>query len=189
MDSNKKAEHRHLAEKLFLEHSGYVRFIAFETVPIHHLISDIVHEVFILFIERSAEYDLVLDVRPLLKKITQNIALHFWRDHLKTLPESKRLLEEHIQSRVKNASSVLGTSDLEEEMVALDLCMKKLNPRCRILLEEYYFNDQSLVDLAKQMDQNVNTLRSTLFQIRKTLRKCIERIMKNGDADDAKTVH
>lgn len=188
MEPNQE-EQKHLAEKLFLEHTGYVRFIAFETVPIQNLVSDIIHEVFIVFIERSAQYDLKRDVRPLLKAITRNISLHFWREHLKTLPESMQILAEHIQSRTSSASDLLGTSDLEEELAAMDLCLKKLSPRCRILIEEHYFNGRPLNELADESDQNVNTLRSALFRIRKSLKKCIERIMKNGEIDDAENIH
>lgn len=168
------------ASQLFLENYNFVRFIAFESSPSRQLLEDIVNSVFVTFVQKAESWDLNSDIKPLLRQITRNISLQFWKKHIKNMPDSMRKIAEFLQNQTSNTHSILGSEDLEEETMALELCLKKLTDRSRNLIELYYFENIPLVRIAEQTGRKPLTLGKTVCRIRAKLRSCIERTLKGG---------
>lgn len=166
------------ASRLFLENYNFVRFIAFEMSPSRQLLEDIVNSVFVTFVQKAETWDLNSDVKPLLRQITRNISLQFWREYLKTLPESMQKIAKNLQCQTSSIHSVLGSEDLEEQTMALEFCLKKLTDHSRKLIERYYFENIPLTRIALESGQKPLTLGKVVCRIRSKLRQCIERVLK-----------
>jgi RNA polymerase sigma-70 factor (ECF subfamily) len=65
--------------------------------------------------------------------------------------------------------------ELEGRHQALHLCLSKLRPKDRALLQHRYASGAPLNDYAKAINRSAGTLKATLFNLRSALRKCIER--------------
>ncbi|MDO5582157.1 MAG: sigma-70 family RNA polymerase sigma factor [Planctomycetia bacterium] len=172
---------RDRATACFLEKSGFIRLVAYESAPSPDLLGDIVNDVFIYFVERADRWDYRRDLTPLLRKITRHIALRHWREHLKNLPGALGEVFEFLREAKESESDRL--ENLEEEMAALDLCLIKLPAKYRQLIEAHYFGKIKLVEIAKEQDIKIGTLKKTMCRVRSTLRECVERSLGKGDCD------
>lgn len=103
------------ASQLFLENYNFVRFIAFELSPSRLLLEDIVNSVFVTFVQKAESWDLNSDVKPLLRQITRNISLQFWKKHLKTLPDSMRKIAEFLQNQTIDSLRFWGAKILKKK--------------------------------------------------------------------------
>lgn len=61
-----------------------------------------------------------------------------------------------------------------EQVVALNECMQKLNDGARLLLNDFYGEKHSCVDLASRYQRSENALRLQLSRIRKGLKICVD---------------
>src|SRR5919112_639611 len=68
-----------IAAQAFLAHHGYVKGLALRHAPLPGVADDIVQQVFVEFLSKTASWDLSTDIRPLLATMTRNISLRLWR--------------------------------------------------------------------------------------------------------------
>lgn len=66
---------------------------------------------------------------------------------------------------------------------ALVGCMEKLDEAKRSLIREYYANDQSLVDLARQLGRPYESTRKTVYRAHLLLADCIESTLRQNGGD------
>ncbi|HSE16264.1 MAG TPA: hypothetical protein VLB46_04380 [Pyrinomonadaceae bacterium] len=76
--------------------------------------------------------------------------------------------------------------DLEPESQCLGKCLQKLSTSDRELIERYYRGDKSIkrenrVELAQDLKIDLPGLRVRALRIRRELRKCIERCLRQAD--------
>ncbi|MDO5553709.1 MAG: sigma-70 family RNA polymerase sigma factor [Planctomycetia bacterium] len=169
------------ARKIFLEQIDAIRVAAFKAAPNHSLIGDIVNDVFVRFVENAEKWDYSGNCGPLLRQITANIALEYWREHLRHQPESlqnvaeytRNLQEENINDRPTRAM----------KLKALELCMENLSAEHRELLEAHYIKGVPIKELAELFHKNVNALYSFFTRIRNVLEKCVESKLEGELAD------
>jgi RNA polymerase sigma-70 factor (ECF subfamily) len=64
--------------------------------------------------------------------------------------------------------------DLAERRLALATCLEKLTPKDRELIHHHYWSGGTLHALATATDRSVGTLKARLFQLRASLRRCIQ---------------
>ncbi|MDD3588112.1 MAG: hypothetical protein PHQ75_13095, partial [Thermoguttaceae bacterium] len=126
------------ATSLFLVHHRFVEMLAFKAAPIGNIQQDIVHDCFIAFVEKADQWNLDADVRPVLLRITRNIAVNYWKKYLRTLPEQLRETYEYAYAtRMESTEfSLCDKLATEEEVSVLRLCIQKLTPECRTILEQ-----------------------------------------------------
>lgn len=133
--------------------------------------------------------------------IRQDVNLILWRKREKYRPGTnfkawafkiaKFEVKSHLRSEKKNTSI---TSDPElldlfakefpdtlnqfpEREAALLECMKHLTTKDTELLKHHYWTSQGLENLARATGRSVSTLTSRLWQLRQSLRHCINRRM------------
>lgn len=169
---------RKKAIRLFMDHYDFVRFTAFLNAPRKSLQSDIINDAFLEFVDNAERYDLQKEIRPLLRSITKNMALRYWRNIQQESPEMIRKIFEHLE-KIKDRFST-PERDLEDEFTILDFCISKLSPENQNLLERHYFDKKTLEELSKAFAQSGNALRKRMGRIRLLLRRCIERALKGG---------
>lgn len=64
--------------------------------------------------------------------------------------------------------------ELPERRMALAECLKKLTPKDEELIRHHYWTSGSLDSLARATERSVGTLKARLFQLRSSLRRCIQ---------------
>ncbi|WP_193211113.1 sigma-70 family RNA polymerase sigma factor [Luteolibacter marinus] len=65
--------------------------------------------------------------------------------------------------------------ELEARHQALRQCLERLRPKDRALLEHRYASGAPLSEYAASIKRSTGTLKATLFNLRRTLRTCVER--------------
>lgn len=72
--------------------------------------------------------------------------------------------------------------ELPERRVALSDCLSKLTPKDDELIRHHYWSSGSLEMLARATDRSVGTLKARLFQLRASLRRCIQKKLRPSEA-------
>ena len=178
---NNGEDRKDRASALFLRYYHFVEAIAFRAAPSAELQSDIVHDAFLDFMKKADQWDLDSDVRPLLRKITQNIALQYWRNHMRSLPEHLQPLAEKIQEKISANDDQTANSNLDEQLAALDECVERLSPRYRRLVRLFYFEKVPLERLSEETSFSLFAIRKAMCRIRTALRECVERRLAAGE--------
>lgn len=111
--------------------------------------------------------------------VAQNV-LHEW------VRKQKRMTQNAIVDDVADPRSWHGQLAREIRSSCLDNCLMKLSPEKRQLLLRYYQNDKAAKirdrrDLAGETGMGTNALRIQLFRLRKQLRQCVSRCIKQHE--------
>ncbi|MDO5581419.1 MAG: sigma-70 family RNA polymerase sigma factor [Planctomycetia bacterium] len=177
LNSNSVSLTKDAAAQIFLQYYDYVRSVAFRLAPAGQIQDDISHDVFVEFTEHHDRWILEKGkIKPLLRKITQNIALQYWRRYVKEQPEFLQNIIHEIWDPTDHDSD--RDLDLHEDMLlALKVCLQKLTPRNRKIVEMHYFKNASYEQIMKETNRTVPTLYSLMTRIRSALHQCIKKAM------------
>ncbi|MDO5553254.1 MAG: sigma-70 family RNA polymerase sigma factor [Planctomycetia bacterium] len=170
------------ASQAFLQNYHFVEKMAFRFAPSQQLQDDIVQDAFVDFVQKAEQWDLTQPIQPLLKRIVQISADRYWRSHMRNKPENLRKIAELLQSESCCDDSSVTT---QEQLDALDTCLKKLAEKARILFEQHYFEEIPWKEIAQATGQSVESVYMAGSRIRAVLRECIDHVtgweMKRGD--------
>lgn len=160
--------------QVFQSHYGMIIAAASRYAPTPDLVYDVVHQVFIEFMDAAMKgnWDQSRDPAPFLYKITKITAYKLWRQKMVYSDEMIRKIGEKLMEMKRNEASRF---DKENESIdALNCCLKKLPEKSRDVIEKHYMHEMSVESIAKNLAVSAATLRKTLFRIRLKLRECIE---------------
>jgi RNA polymerase sigma-70 factor (ECF subfamily) len=73
-----------------------------------------------------------------------------------------------------------GPDELEERHLALRKCLLKLRPQDRELINHRYATSGSLQEYADRTHRSAGTLKAVLFNLRASLKRCIERELQTN---------
>ena len=166
------------ATRLFLQYYNYVRAVAFEVAPSPYLQEDIAHDVFVEFVRNAEKWDYSRDVKPLLRKMTRNIALTHWRTYMKNLPETLQKLAAYLGRENGEDQVQPDVSPMDEQLLALDLCLAKLPRKSQLLVESHYFNREAYSEIARQTNRTADAVAMAMSRVRATLKQCIEKRLR-----------
>ncbi len=113
------------ASRLFLAQYNFVLGLAIHYAPNAFLADDIVHQVFIEFVEHAERWNLNADIRPILVRLTRFAASAHWREYRKMMPESLRKVAEHLQIAMEQRTASVRNNDI----LALRTCLSELSPK------------------------------------------------------------
>ena len=163
------------ASRLFLKHHGLVKGVAMRFAPSKDIVDDIVHQVYIEFVEKSEKWDLESDVSALLAVITKNFARRMWREYADSFSESRQRILDYLRHHSESRQDSYGYDD---ELRALENCVQSLPPKAKQLVYDYYFAKIPMKDIAVSMQKKAETLRRALCRYRKKLLQCIVMTLK-----------
>ncbi len=158
------------AAQLVLVHHAFVKGLALRHAPWPGLVDDITQQVFLEFLAKEDQWDLQTDLKPLLATMTRNIALRYWRQRTRELPEVTRQLAEHIRGLAEEQTA---PSAYEDESGVLRRCIEKLPDHSRTLVNLYYYSEVPTKAIAEQMAMKTDTVCRALSRVRESLRDCI----------------
>ncbi len=125
---------------------------------------DIYQEALIVFWQKVTSGNLVLTskISTYLYSICQNL----WR---KELDRKRRLSSEEKDGKVHI------DKDREERIAIIHQCINNLGDTCRKVLSLYYFEEMSMVDIAKQLGfANADTAKTKKYKCKKELDKYVK---------------
>lgn len=169
------------AARLFLNYHRMILNIAFRMAPFPDAPEDIAQDVFIEFVTHADKWNLSADVKPILIKITQNVAMRYWA--AKKRDTSPKLLEiaQRFQQRLQKDEIPVGE---RESILALNLCLDKLSSKSRQLIDLRYNELMDMRKIGDRLGKTPVAVQVSLFRIRKALRNCIESVLRKEVYDE-----
>ncbi|MCE9561544.1 MAG: sigma-70 family RNA polymerase sigma factor [Planctomycetes bacterium] len=168
------------AAQAFIAHSGFVRGLALRHAPLPGLADDIVQQVLVEFLARAGEWNLTDDIRPLLATMTRHVSLRLWRERTREMPDVLRRLADHVRRLAEERDA---PPQYDDELAALRRCLDRLPDKSRILIDQYYFGDQSAADIGTQLGTRADTVCRAISRVREKLRDCVTRSLAGGNTD------
>jgi RNA polymerase sigma-70 factor (ECF subfamily) len=104
----------------------------------------------------------------------QVIRYHLMNHRRRLASKGWLVFDDDLVERISPALEA-DPEELECRHQALHHCLSKLRPKDRALLQHRYASGAPLSDYAKAINRSAGTLKATLFNLRGTLRKCLER--------------
>lgn len=100
-------------------------------------------------------------------KITYNTCL----DQLKKSKKDKQVvyIDDFNNHQIKDIENILENIDEQDRIRKIQECLQLLPHEDAFLLTLYYFDDQSLEEIAKVIDSNANNVKIKLYRSRKKL--------------------
>lgn len=163
--------------KLVLLHQGRVRGYVGRHVRQVDVADDLAQEVFLDAFRSLRNYRGEVALSQWLYGVARNCVLeHLRSEGRRRLREARslgaHLLGGRLQRVEENQSSA---EEKEREISALQQCMKVLPPDSARLLEEFYFDQSSAVEMAQRRQWKDSRIRKALLRIRQALRECMDR--------------
>lgn len=165
-----------IAGEAFLANYDSVLSVAFRFAPLPDLVDDVLQETFNIFVSRAECYDLKTETRFLLMKIAKNVALGFWKQRQRERSKVAQLIFEHVRQYGESLSAPEeDTGCYSREQGALGTCLEKLSPQNRDIVRQHYFQKLPIAEIASQYQTTTDAIKQLLFRIRKKLRICIDK--------------
>lgn len=102
------------------------------------------------------------------------IARNHVMDQRKKLKRDGWLVFSEDVARLFAAEAEEEEIDHDEAYRALEVCLSKLKPHDRELVQKRYCESITLEDYARELDRSAGTLKARLFKIRAGLRRCLD---------------
>lgn len=109
---------------------------------------------------------------------SRSVALWQVRAWLRDRGRDRHVFSSELVSQL--ARHPLASADMEPNRRALRSCVRELADSDRSLLRHRYCLNETIRDMAEQLEKTPSAIKSGLFRIRKALRHCIERRRAEG---------
>lgn len=162
------------ATQLFLRHYNFVLGLACRYAPFPGIAEDILHDVFVEFVQHADRWNPDEDVKPVLVRLTRFAVAARWREHLKHAPPALRKIAEHLKSIADTTAEPVDG----DELLLLKHCLDKLPRKSRDVIEMHYKSGISMVEIARKMSVKDSAVRQAVCRIRNTLRRCMMMIQR-----------
>jgi len=149
------------------EHSNYLVRIAYLYVKNWSTAEDIVQEVFVTYFQKSDQFRNEASLKTYLTKMAANRA----KDYLRSWKHKKDVLFDTIFVSTKGAEEVM----LEQERLAtLEKNLFQLPLKYREPLILFYYDEQSIAEIANYLQLNENTVKTRLRRAKQQLKEFFE---------------
>lgn len=168
------------AGQIFLMNYDFIIRLAFHFAPWPDLSEDIAHQVFVEFMSHPSRWNLDGDVKPLLIKMTRDVAYRFTKERCKQQTEVQNRIVEHLR---QVAEQSLDKRMNRDDIFFLRECVNRLPAKSRRLIERYYHEGISIVQIAQGMNSKDSRIRQILCRLRLKLRQCVERLIRERNGE------
>ncbi|MBD7984931.1 sigma-70 family RNA polymerase sigma factor [Sporosarcina sp. Sa2YVA2] len=163
-------------DQLMNEHSRYLVRIAYLYVKNWSTAEDLVQEVFITYFRKSDQFRNEASLKTYLTKMTANRS----KDYLRSWKHKKDVLFDTVFTSVKSTEELL----LEQERLAsLEKNLFQLPLKYREPLILFYYDEQSITEIANYLQLNENTVKTRLRRAKHQLKEFFdqedEEVMNN----------
>ena len=160
-------------ENLIRTHQGMVRSFLSRYAGCPETADDLAQEVFVVAYQRLSDFRHQAKFSTWLLGIARNKALNYLRGEMRRRKHEQRFFDcELAQQQYLRLNS--EELDSGEELIAdLKECLDQLPERSGQLVDAYYFQKQSALSIASELQQKSGAVRMKLLRIRAVLQKCI----------------
>lgn len=130
---------------------------------------DVLQETNIVLWDKAHEYDPALPFAPWAYRFAYLQVLAYRKRRVR----SRLVFDEHLMSEMTE-EFLSQDEDHASQLEALALCMDKLPPTRRELLDWRYRHGESVDQIARRLRKPPNVVSATLYRVRKALLACIE---------------
>ena len=159
------------------EHSSYLVRISYLYVKNWATAEDIVQEVFVTYFQKSEQFRHESSLRTYLTTMTANRS----KDYLRSWKHKKDVLFDTIFA---NSSSVEQSFLEKEQLAELEKNIFQLPLKYREPLILYYYDEQSIADIASYLQLNENTVKTRLRRAKHQMREFFEEEEMEGWQDE-----
>jgi RNA polymerase sigma-70 factor (ECF subfamily) len=166
---------RETVHGLFLRHSERLRGFIHALVGSHQDADDILQDVFLVVVDKSADFTEGTDFLAWVRTIARYRILHH-----QAAQRRRRNFDPDVVDLLCDQAGIDGDADWDREMSALRTCLDSLAPGARRIIQQRYEDDLPASEIAARSGRTVNGVSVALAKIRAALRACVERRMHAG---------
>lgn len=165
---------------LFLAYRHYIKGVAFHYVPFHHLVDEVVQQVYVEFLAGADKWDYDGNIKVLLVTMTRNIARAVWKSECRHSTKQLAEIGEFIlkTERRSNDADEIDGERYAEDLRLMKECLQKVPQKARKLISLHYLEGISISEIASTMRIKVFTVYQTIYRLKSKLRGCIKRALK-----------
>ncbi len=169
---------RESIEALVRNHEPYVRGLAARLAPTIAEGDDIAQESFLVLICKRKDFDLTIDVKPLLAAIVRNLSRQAWDRAIRDNKLRRDELAAYLEEMAADDAPLYENSCKD----ALRKCLEKTTEKERALLNLRYTVGCDSQDIADRLSTSAEAVRMALVRLRQRLKGCIENTLKEMPA-------
>lgn len=171
--------------QLVQENHQLVRLYLAKFVRCSSQVDDLAQEVFLIAFSELSQFRRDSKFSTWLIGVARNKAFEFLRADVKSRQIRQQYGEAKIVSlRIARLEEQQRDSELAQQKIAgMQLCLAELPSRSRDLVHRFYFDQQSITELALKANVSAGSMRMKLLRIRQILRKCIIARMDGADSE------
>lgn len=106
-------------------------------------------------------------------------ALNEIREFLRKEARWRRFLDDEVIDMLESRRTEMSR-ELDERRIHLRDCLRKLPDKQKVIIEGYYFKDQTIEELAETSGRTVDAVYKALQRIRAALMQCVNRRTEVG---------
>ncbi len=175
LDTEQKADV--VVEKLTESQSALYSYIYSLTAD-SNLAWDVLQDTNRLLWKKASEYDPEQDFLTWARAFAYN---QFRTTRKKCQRDRLVFQDESTLRQISNEWDKKKSHAAGEKTIALEHCLATLPADQRDLIDRFYSNGETIIELSSQLGRKANSIAVTLYRIRQTLARCIRgRLRKNG---------
>ncbi|MCO8124175.1 sigma-70 family RNA polymerase sigma factor [Stieleria sp. TO1_6] len=169
IETNKIDSHEEFMRRFLECQRGLLRYVMC-FVPNAHDARDIVQNTAVALWKKHDQYDAAEPFMPWACRF----ALNETRMFMRTDQRWKHFLDDETMNVLASRRRELA-NELDERRIHLRECVRKLPPHQRSIVDNYYFGDHSIEQLAESTQRSVQAIYKALQRIRSSLMQCVQR--------------
>lgn len=158
-------------ESLIREHRAQLHGFVLSLVPNNSDAEDLLQQVCVILWEKRDEFEIGTNFLAWARKVARYQALNHWRKERAKPPEQE--FSDHLLDVIQERSEEREREFLRHRR-ALQVCLAKLPPRHRKVVESHYFDGDTITEIAKQNHMKANAVSQLLFRARAALIACVQ---------------
>lgn len=173
------------ATKIFLENRRFLKGLAAYYAPLPDIADDIIQDVFLEFVTKAERWNMddPVKVKNLLGILTRQAAKRNWQKRRAVLSDILAKIADHVRQCAETNDQ---PPDFEREALVLKQCIAKLSEKGRTMIRLYYFEDNSVEEVAGKMRMKADTVSRNLSRLRVRLRQIIKKHIQENEIDDVR---
>jgi RNA polymerase sigma-70 factor (ECF subfamily) len=165
--------------QLVVNHQPALRAFVLSLLPGSPDVDDVVQETNAEIWVKRGEFRIGTNFKSWMFSVAKFKVMAVWRDHQRrkvwAVPEETLAM---LVERIEDGA----LADTEPRQEALRFCLDRLRAEDRMLILNRYIADQNLDRLARDSGRNKDSLKVSLHRIRASLKTCMNRKIKPGEA-------
>lgn len=157
--------------KLLTAHQPVLRGLILAMLPGNQDVDDILQNTNLILWEKRKKYNWAMDFKPWACTFARNKVREYRR---KNVSHACVYVDDEFLDAVAQANQDHSSDDFRRKREALSLCMSRLKPREKDMMDTFYETKESMEFRMNQFAMSAASLRVTMHRIRKKLRLCIE---------------